>query len=50
MVRKKLLSFTDTKMEIVKRKAQFKKKGFTNLLVKKEYGAYGLYGRKGGKK
>jgi len=49
-MRRKLLSFTDTKKEIISRKKQFMKKGFKNLLVKKEYDAYGLYGLKGGKK
>ena len=46
MVRRKLLSFTDTKSEIEKRKKQFKKSGYNNLLVKKQYGAYALLGKK----
>ena len=42
--RRTLLAFTDTKSEMSRRKTQFKKKGFGNLLVKSEYGAFGLYG------
>ena len=50
MVKRKLLAFTDTKRRITQRKSQFKKMGFKNLLIKKEYDAYGLYGLKKKKK
>ena len=49
MVNRKLLAFTDTKAAIMKRRTQFKKKGYVSLLIKKEYSAYGLYGVKGKK-
>ena len=46
MKKRKLLAFTDTKIEISKRKSQFKKKVYTNLIVKKQLGAYALLGKK----
>lgn len=40
-----LLAFTDTKEEILLKIPRLKRKGFTHLLLKKELGAYGLYGK-----
>ncbi len=45
-VRKKLLAFTDTKAEAIARKKMWKRRGFVYVTVKKEYGAYGVYGKK----
>ena len=46
MKRRKLLAFTDTKIEIGRRKSQFKRRGYSNLLVKSGRGGYALLGKK----
>lgn len=47
---KKLLSFTDTKAQVLKRKTMFKKLGYKSLSIKKEAGGYSLLGKKSKKK
>jgi len=44
--RRKLLSFTDTKTEALKRQRMFKKRGATNVVIKKQYGAFAVLGTK----
>jgi len=49
-VRRKLVAFTDTKGEALRKRRILKKKGFKNFLLRKEYSAYGLYALKSKKK
>ena len=44
-IRRKLLSFVDTQAELNNAKRRMKRKGAKFLKVKKELGAYALYGK-----
>lgn len=45
-VRRKLLSFTDTKTEALRKRIYFKRKGFKRILIKSQYGGYSVLGLK----
>ena len=43
-MRRRLLGYTDTKAEALRRLKGLTRKGYTNLLIKKEYNGYSILG------
>jgi len=44
IIKRKLVSYTDTKALALRKVKLLRRKGFTNLIIKKEYNGYSVFG------